>query len=245
MYAVTPAVNVFTSVAQGFRAPNLDDLSTLGSFDFGIEVPAPALSPERALSYETGFKARGRRAFGTLAVFRTDLRDLIDRVRSVFEGSPVFDGQQVYQRANIGRAYIHGIEGEFEWQTSADLGLFGNLTYTYGQQTTTNQPVRRIPPAHGTVGGRWQVSGRLSTQAVLRFAGKQDRLAPGDLDDHRIARGGTPGWRVLDAHGRYGLTRQILVVGGVQNIFDEAYRVHGSGIDGPGRSPWMGATIRF
>ena len=33
-------VSAYGSVSQGFRAPNLDDLSTLGLFDFGVEIPA-------------------------------------------------------------------------------------------------------------------------------------------------------------------------------------------------------------
>lgn len=245
VYALTPGVNLFASVAQGFRAPNLDDLSTLGSFDFGVEVPSPALSPERALSYEIGTKARGGLASGSVALFRIDLTDLIDRVRSTFEGSSLYEGQQVYRRANVGGAYIHGFETDFEWLTIPSVALFGNLAYAYGQQTTTDQPVRRIPPLHGALGLRWQATGRLGIQGVLRSAGKQDRLAPGDLEDHRIARGGTPAWQVVDVHGRYAASARLEIVGGLQNVFNEPYRIHGSGIDGPGRSFWSGAKVRF
>jgi len=35
------------------------------------------------------------------------------------------------------------------------------------------------------------------------------------------------------------------LVGGFCNIFDEAYRIHGSGINGYGRSVWVGTQVRF
>ena len=35
------------------------------------------------------------------------------------------------------------------------------------------------------------------------------------------------------------------LVGGVYNLFDEAYRIHGSGIDGYGRAAWIGTRLRF
>ncbi len=61
-------VNAFGSVAQAFRAPNIDDLSTLGAFDFGVEVPSEGLDPERSVSVEGGIKANTSRVAATFAV---------------------------------------------------------------------------------------------------------------------------------------------------------------------------------
>ena len=144
----------------------------------------------------------------------------------------------------MARAYIQGFEAEAEWHPTAAFATFGNLTYTFGHQTTTDQPIRRIPPINGLVGARWTQKA-FSTEAVLRFAGEQDRLAAGDREDHRIAPGGTPGWRVVNLRARYKVSGKVDLTGGLQNAFDEAYRVHGSGIDGYGRSVWIGATLRF
>jgi outer membrane receptor protein involved in Fe transport len=37
----------------------------------------------------------------------------------------------------------------------------------------------------------------------------------------------------------------LLLSGGIANVFNEAYRVHGSGIDGPGRNLWLSARFEF
>jgi outer membrane receptor protein involved in Fe transport len=72
-----------------------------------------------------------------------------------------------------------------------------------------------------------------------------DRLAGGDLDDHRIPPGGTPGWWVVDLFVGKTLSRHVTVSAGLLNLFNEAYRTHGSGIDGYGRSAWLGVDTRF
>lgn len=236
---------LFAAVAQGFRAPNVDDVSTLGRFDFGVEVPSPALDPEESLSYEIGFKSRTSRLAAAVALYRNDLTDLIDRVPGEYEGSPTYEGQAVYRRANVGRAYVEGVEVELEGRVFDHLAAFGGLAYTYGQQVTTGEPMRRIPPLNGQLGLRWERARGVSLGAALLFAGQQERLAAGDKADHRIAPGGTPAWSVLNAHAGYRFGSGLEVRAGVENVFDEAYRIHGSGVDGYGRYAWLGAQIRF
>jgi hemoglobin/transferrin/lactoferrin receptor protein len=161
------------------------------------------------------------------------------------QGSSVYEGQAVYRRANVGLAYVWGVEAEMEGRLFEDVVAFGALTYTYGQQTTNGEPMRRIPPLFGQIGLRRERIRGLSLGAALFLGGEQDRLAAGDRADHRIAPGGTPGWSVLHVHAGYGFGPGLEVRVGVDNVFDEAYRIHGSGVDGPGRYAWVGARIGF
>jgi len=245
LWKVTPEHRLFGAVSQGFRAPNVDDVSTLGRFDFGVEVPSPDLLPERSINYEAGFKSRLSRLAMGVSVYRNNLSNLIDRVPSEYEGSPVLEGQPVYRRANLGRAYVRGVEADIEGRLRQDLLAFGALTYTYGQQVTTGEPLRRIPPFFGQLGLRWERRRGMSLGAAVLLAGRQERLAAGDKADHRIATGGTPGWRVLKAHAGYRFGSGLEVRSGIENVFDAAYRIHGSGVDGYGRHAWIGAMIRF
>jgi hemoglobin/transferrin/lactoferrin receptor protein len=130
-------------------------------------------------------------------------------------------------------------------QARGGLVVRGGITYTHGQQITNPQPMRRIPPLNGQLGLRWERADGPALGATLLLAARQDRLAEGDKADHRIAPGGTPGWTVLNLRAAWPLRGSVEVVGGLDNVFDEAYRTHGSGIDGAGRSAWMGAHLRF
>ena len=92
MWRLGDSHRLFGSVTQGFRVPNIDDVSTLGPFDFGVEVPSPDLEPERTLGLELGYKMRTRRLAGSVSLYRTGLDDLIDRMPATFEGSEFYEG---------------------------------------------------------------------------------------------------------------------------------------------------------
>jgi outer membrane receptor protein involved in Fe transport len=245
LLTVVDGVRLFGSVSQAFRAPNIDDLSSLGPFDFGVEVPSPHLRPETSLAAEGGVKLRSGRAGASLSVYRTSLSQLIDRVPGLFNGSPLIGTQAVYQKANVGSAFIRGVEAEGELSVTSSLTMSGFVTYTYGQAVTRDEPLRRIPPLNGLFGLRFTPASRMWIDGSLRFATRQDRLAAGDRADHRIRPGGTPGWMVISLNAGHRLGGRADLVGGIQNLFDEAYRTHGSGIDGQGRSAWIGLNARL
>jgi iron complex outermembrane receptor protein/hemoglobin/transferrin/lactoferrin receptor protein len=243
-HAVASHVRLYAQVSQSFRAPNIDDVSTLGSFDFGVEVPSPALEPERGLDVEGGVKARTSRAAAALAIYRLSLSNLIDRVRATFDGSDLYEGQAVYRRQNVGEAYVRGVEAEAQLEPATGWIIHGHVTSTFGQQTTTAQPMRRIPPLHGLLAVRW-AAGRGFVEAAARGAASQRRLAPGDRADHRMNPDGTPAWATLDVRASLAVGRGVALTGAIENVTDEGYRIHGSGIDEPGRVAWVGITLKL
>lgn len=232
--------NLYVSFNSAFRAPNIDDMGTLGIVDFRYELPAYDLKPETSYNLEAGYKLRTHRfALGT-ALYRNYLHNLITRVR--VEGEQV-NGIDVYRKENVEQAYIQGAEIDAEYFPAGFLKLYGSVSYSYGQNKTNDEPVRRIPPLNGRIGvelrkNAWYV------RPESWFAARQDRLAAGDKSDNRIPAGGTPGWKVLNIAAGYD-TRYILVNATVQNLFNEDYRTHGSGINGTGRSLWITLTGRF
>lgn len=231
-------------VYTGFRAPNVNDMSTFGRFDFGIEVPSYGLAPERNTTYELGYKMNTTNFSAGVAAFYTDLVDLITRVPGTFQGQPTYQGDRVFLKENVAAAFIRGLEVDVEWKFMRSLALAANLTATYGHNLTANEPVRRIPPLNGRIALTYLPAQKIFAQAEFWYASKQDRLAAGDKSDPRIPKGGTPGWSVLNLRGGYRFG-QLALNGGLNNLFNEAYRTHGSGIDGVGRSVWLSLEYKF
>ncbi len=199
--------NLFISVNTGFRAPNIDDLGTLGIVDFRYETPNFDLKPEHSFQYQIGYKYQDHKLRGEIYIYRNELYDLI--VRNKIVGDTI-EGYPVYQKENIERAYIQGVETAWDLELDKSWMLSGSLTYTYGQNITKNEPVRRIPPLFGRLAVEYKLKGwwiNLEWQA----AGKQDRLAAGDKDDNRIPSGGTPGWNIFNINTSYeiGLLKSI------------------------------------
>ncbi len=253
----TSKLNVVANVARGFRAPNLDDLSIFDERSNGTEVPNPEVDPERILTYELGSKYTSARAQGSAFYFVTDLDDLMERAPGLFGGLPYFDrngnGQQdkgepnVLQRQNIGEASIKGFEAAASVAPHPQLTLWGNFTYTKGDDDVARVPLARIPPAFGTVAVRWNWKGKAGAWIELQsqFAGDQRRLNPTDKSDTRIGPEGTDGFTVFHVRGGLSPARHLRVSLALENIGDEPYKLHGSGVHRPGFQGVFGLGYEF
>lgn len=238
-YRMNSAIRLIASLNSGFRAPNIDDLGTLGIVDFRFETPNYDLKPERSLQGQLGLKWEQKQFITEVFVYRNRLSNLISRVRV---DTQTMQGYPLYTKVNSGKAYIQGIESAFRWNPYRNLSMSGSFTWTRGDNISASEPMRRIPPAFGWL--KLSYLPGLNTSVSLEWlaAGKQDRLAQGDKDDNRIPAGGTPGWNVLNLHAGWSLKR-ISINLSVLNLTNVDYRTHGSGINGVGRSLW--ATIRY
>jgi hemoglobin/transferrin/lactoferrin receptor protein len=230
--------SLFLSANSGFRAPNIDDLGTLGIVDFRYEIPNFDLKPEHSFQYQAGYKFQNHRLRGELYLYRNELSNLI--VRNPVVGDSI-DGYPVYLKENIERAYIMGAETNWRITMTRRWSVNGSLTYTYGHNLTRDEPLRRIPPMFGALSLEYQKKD-LSVNLEWMAASKQDRLAAGDRSDNRIPPGGTPGWNIFNIHAGYSW-RFFTVNISLQNLFNADYRYHGSGINGYGRSAWLTLII--
>jgi outer membrane cobalamin receptor len=235
---------VYAGVNQGFRAPNVNDLSSFGRFDFGIEVPSYGLSPEKSVNYELGYKHFSPNLKVQANAFYTALSNGITRISGTFNGEATYNGDKVFQKANTAESFIRGLEFDFEWRLGNKLSLRSNLSYTFGQNTSANEPMRRIPPLFGASELVFQANKRWRNSLEYWYAGKQDRLAAGDKSDPRIPAGGTPGWQALHLRSEYQLG-PLRLQAVLNNILNAEYRTHGSGIKGQGRSIGISGEYTF
>jgi outer membrane receptor protein involved in Fe transport len=74
----------------------------------------------------------------------------------------------------------------------------------------------------------------------------QDRLLPRVADSLRVPLyPGTAGWLVANWQCGYALTERVSLTGGAFNLLDRNYRQHGSGVDAPGFSAYLGLRFRY
>ena len=244
--------NLFGGVSQGFRAPNLSDLTRL---DFArsneLEVPAPGLDPEHYVSYEVGVKAEYEQFALQVAYFYTDIRDMIIRVPT----GEVVDGDSVVTKLNAGDGYVQGIEVGGSVRLDPDWTAFGSVAWQDGEVDTfptsaadkERAPLSRLIPTTGLVGLRWDHPRRhVFLEGVLTVADEQDDLSPSDeADTQRIPPGGTPGYEVLSLRGGWRINEHALLTLALENVTDEDYRIHGSGVNEPGRNFVAALQLNF
>jgi len=242
----------FGGVSQGFRAPNLSDLTRLDTARTNeIETPSPNLDPEKFVQYEVGLKADYRTVRGQVALFLTDVHDLIMRTPT----GAVIAGDNEVTKQNSGDGWIHGLELDGSWQPHPQWTFFGGFTYVDGEVETyptptgmhRMEPLDRIMPPTGHLGLRWDSPKRTFwAEGVATFAGAADKLSTRDkADTQRIPPDGTPGYATLTLRGGWNVNKDLSVFAAVENVTNEDYRIHGSGVNEPGTNLVVGLDWRF
>lgn len=235
--SLSPSFKVIYGVNTGFRAPNIDDLGSLGIVDFRYEIPNYGLRPEKSMQFQIGYKWTKNQFSSETYLYHNQLKDLIVRNK---KGNEFIDGYPVFVKENAENGYIRGLESNIQWILHQRLQLTGSLTYTLGQNTSRNEPLRRIPPLFGYLNMQYK-DGKYWGKLFIHMASSQQRLAAGDVADNRIGPLGTPGWTTVNIST--GLTfNKIECNLTLQNLFNKDYKFHGSGINGVGRSIIFGLS---
>jgi hemoglobin/transferrin/lactoferrin receptor protein len=228
--------NLFGGVSQGFRAPNLSDLTRFDTARSDeIETPAPGLDPERFLSYEIGAKTRYDTFFAQASWFYTDIEDLIIRQPT----GMIVDGDNEVTKRNSGSGWVQGVELEARWRFHPDFTAFGSFAWLEGEvdqyptsaPVSAREPLSRLMPMTGQLGLRWDTPQRDAwLEGVVIIADDQDKLSSRDIaDTQRIPPGGTPGYTVLSLRGGWAISEQLTLNAALENLTNEDYRIHGSG----------------
>lgn len=240
LYTINKNQSVYASYSTGYRAPNIDDMGSLGLVDFRYEVPAYGLKPEKSFNTELGYKMSTKHLQFSLALYYMHLANIINRVQVV--GQQI-GGYNVYMKENNQESFIRGVEYDIQIKLSKKILFSSNGAYSFGQNTSRAEPMRRIPPFNGRAFLQLSQTNIQYTLDYI-FAGSQHRLAQGDKDDNRIPKGGTPGFGILNFHASTKLVG-IQLNTGISNIFNTDYRMHGSGINGMGRNLYISAQFSF
>jgi outer membrane receptor protein involved in Fe transport len=259
VYHVTPTVNLVTNFGRGFRVPNVFDLSTLGPFPGNrFNIPNPDLSPEEVFTVDAGVKVKLPRFAGEVFGFYSDFRG---KIANKVTGECFRDGvgivppaqcqptdRLVVQSQNLNTVTLYGVEVGGRLQMLDTLEAYGTLTYTWAEEEFRDGrtvPGDRIPPLNGQLGLFYRPIPRLWVEPFVRFSGRQDRLSDRDQVDPRINPDGTPGWVTANVRLGWEINERFRARLAVENLFDQPYREHGSGINAPGINAIVSLEARF
>lgn len=239
VWYLTEETTLFSGLSQGFRAPNLSDLTALDATS-AVETPSPDLQPEHYLQLEIGTKGRTRTWSWQASAYRTWINDMIVQSPT----GVLIGGTPEVQKSNIGDGFVQGIELDFVLQLDSQWSLFLNGGWQDGEvdqltlpsSTVSREPVSRLAPLQGSTGARWQSEDRRWwAEGWIWAVDNQDQLALRDVTDtSRIPPGGTPGFTIFGVSGGVAISEDVVWTLSLENLGDKDYRVHGSGVNGPG-----------
>jgi hemoglobin/transferrin/lactoferrin receptor protein len=236
--------SVYGGASQAFRAPNLDDLSGNITSRSGIAAAGSIdVEPETFITYELGTRHVTADTYFNVAVFYTDITDIITSV-------PVAAGSASNVTTNGQDGYLYGIEAEGSWRFHPHWTLSGFVAWQYGKTATESfvggpvikQPVSRLLPLSGSLALRWtHPSERFWIEGRVLAASEADTLSNNDLaDTQRIPVGGTPAYSAAMLHAGWQVNDHFELTLGLENLTDTDYRTHGSGQNEPGFNAIVG-----
>jgi hemoglobin/transferrin/lactoferrin receptor protein len=252
-YYLTEDVSVYGGISQGFRAPNLSDM-TSDIEDSVAEVPTPNLDPEKFLQFEIGLKGRSHKLTYNAAIYNTAINNMIVRSPT---GNVLPDLTPEVSKSNVGEGYIRGIELDFNYSFNAAISVFGMASWQDGAvdqyadatdaSTISREPTDRLMPTNVTTGIRWTSSSKdLYAEAWIWSMGDGDKLSFRDMTDtSRVPAGGTPAFTIYGIRCGMKISDNTDWALALENLSNEDYRVHGSGVNSPGFNVITSFTLSF
>ncbi len=172
--------------AQGFRAPNIDDFAKFRERNGFIQIPNPALRPERSNTLEASYHyaAPNGNFWAKTTAYHTWLSNAIIRRDGIFpDGSQSFvsRGDTLLAQTNVNAesARVYGLDLDVSLTLRSDWQLSAAFHYLRGRRKQftldgfdLDLPQDHIPPPYGDAGlawaqgndGPWEISFRVRYQ---------------------------------------------------------------------------------
>lgn len=263
-YEFYPGLALSAGFLTSSRPPNLDDYARLDLGRPGLLLPTgETLRPETAYAAEAGFRIAYQRVEGSAFYAFTYLDSPLSVVPVVLAGQPCLLSPQggcvdrFLTRRSEPSAQLHSVEGSARVYLLGGLSVIGSINYTHAEvqrladpkSPARTEPLWRVPPLYGL--GALQLRRPRSVltfvEVALRWAAPQTRLSSQDLYDSTICLPTqlsctqTPGYLIVSARASLRLSRRMYLSAALENVTNATYRLHGSGILGPG----LGGNVSF
>jgi len=154
-------------------------------------------------------------------LFASMLRDYISAEIKTNLSPRLSTAPGVKQYYNIDKAVMRGFE--FFWYQKISSSFYHklNIAYTYGKNKDVNTALPEIPPLdfQYVLGGSF-CKNKFHPEIVMRHALKQNRIAS------NFGESETPSFTIVAVKISYDFSDKISLIGGVRNLFDEAYYEH-------------------
>ena len=100
--------NIYAGISQGFRTPNLSDLTRRDAARSGeAEIGSTDLDPEEYVQSEIGIKSQFRNWSWSAAYWYTNVNGMILRAPT---GAVDSSGDTIVTKRNVGDGYLQGVE---------------------------------------------------------------------------------------------------------------------------------------
>jgi outer membrane receptor protein involved in Fe transport len=228
VYHLTDRVNVWGSLASGFRAPTLNELYRQFRVGTVLTLANERLGPERLVGGELGINVIPMNRVNIRATYYDNhVKNPVSNVTLSTAGANV-----TQQRQNLGRTEVQGFQTEVEyrpdsfWRVSAGY-LFNHAVVAEfaANPGLVGNYIPQVPKNRGSVQVSYANPKYLAVAVSVQAIGRQFdddqniRVVPGETEP------GLPAYALTDLMISRTVTRNVDAFVGVQNLFDQQYIV--------------------
>lgn len=232
VYRLTDTVSLKGGVSQGYKAPDVYQLSpeyrVISCGGSCFLSGNPNLKPEKSLNFEAGVEVRQKSWDVSAVVFKNKVKDMISAVYD-----PVLNQRNW---SNINKVDISGFELSGSFDIVSGLYFTGNYTFLHAKNTATGVTLENRPnhKVNGTL--TWQALDYLSANVSAQYTSPQK-------EGVRLV----PSYTLLNVGVTGDINEAIQVQGGVKNLTNVIlgekspyFQTHELG-----RNYYVSATYRF
>lgn len=252
VYALTDDVSFFTNIANAFRAPTIEELSSYaiheatGTFDIGKRN----LGNENNYGIDIGFRMRKPHHVVEISGYYNVINDYIFREPlNIFYNPDLADdpfndtsGIPVYQYTQVD-AKIFGAELKAQYEFTNSVSITTIADYVVGKKQNGDENLPQLPPFRFSIEPRY-TNDNYWFGFIWKLAAEQKNTAPFETP--------TKGYGVVDLYGGIKiLTGDFVHMLNIKidNLLDQPYKEHLSAIKNfaymPGRNFQLGYKFLF
>ncbi len=234
-YKFTETNRTYLSVARGFRAPILDDMTRTGKRKGTFKVANPDLNPELITSFEAGADVEiARSLFFGGSLYYSIGKDFMyysstgDSVNMGYKIVPVL------KKKNISEVEIYGFEAELKYDLNQNFSAFANYAYTHTiiKENEVNDPdvdydlsgkfLTDIPDHKISAGINWN-NRIVNTTFLYKFIGEQWINDLNIVEDEYLFTDKYPAYSIFSIRLEKQLIKNLKVSLNIENLFDKIY----------------------
>lgn len=254
-YRFSPQSRVYVTVAQGFRAPNLDDLCRSGKITNGFKVANPGLKPEILDNFETGFDlVLFKKLHLAPSIYYSIGRDFMYNVSTGDSVNMGYKRAPVFMKQNISKVEILGCEVEIDINPFDWLSLTANYTYNHSvishfvpYDSTVDKDLNgkflTDVPTHKATAGATFTNKILNVNVLWKYIGSRWINDENEVDPYLLV-AKYPAYSTFGLRIWHTFFKHLTAAVNIDNVFDEIYiddRLQRS----PGRMITGEITIKF
>lgn len=222
LYNLAENTALTASVSKGFKAATpVERFIAAPMIDGYYRIGNPDLTSETNTSKRIGLKGMQNRFNWNIEIYHNSLSNLISAEVDSNIANPYRGSKGVKRFDGINKANVIGGSAVVKFSISQSLFLSTNVSYDWGQDKTTGDPLPGIAPLESaTKLGYNNADKGYWLEFAVKVAAAQNRYAKRYGEEH------TPAYAVFDFRGGWKVKEGIEFSVGVKNIFNKNYRDH-------------------